>query len=39
MVPIIVPEGLPLWGKIVIAVIVVAVLILYVRHYVKNRRP
>lgn len=39
MIPIIVPEGFPLWGKIVIAAIVAVLLILYIRHFIKGGRP
>jgi hypothetical protein len=38
MQPIILPDSFPLAGKIVIAVIVVASLILFVRGYIRNRR-
>lgn len=38
MIPIFVPEGFPLWGKIIIAVIVIVCLVLFIRTYRKNGR-
>jgi len=37
MIPIIIPESFPLWGKIVIAAIVIVLLIFYIRGYFKGR--
>lgn len=38
MQPIIVPDGTPLWGKIIIAAIVVACLVLSAYAYFRDRR-
>lgn len=39
MIPIFYDESMPLLGKIVLAGITLVLLILFVRSYIRNRRP